>query len=167
MSVVAPKKKTNRKRGRSRKGCRAKIQINFTRKFKFSLLLFMNYKGPIQYQIKYGGFNTKSWNYFIFNRLSSHINPYPLPNSIIIIDNLNFHHDCYFETFIKRKNAIIIFLPEYHPHLNLAEYAFNAIRASETSLDVKGEIGSFLSLQQQIKKLKTVDWIPLLRKLGY
>ena len=74
---------------------------------------------------------------WIQTNLIHHINPYPLPKNVIIMDNWSVHHCQSVIGLINSKGAIIVYLPPYNPYLNLAEYHFNAIKSFMRSSKAK------------------------------
>jgi transposase len=57
------------------------------------------------------------------------LNPWPLPNSIVIIDNAKIHMYNEFIDMIHSKGALMFFLPPYSPQLNPIEVGFSLVKA--------------------------------------
>ncbi len=57
------------------------------------------------------------------------LNPYPNPNSILVLDNAKIHMYKELEDAVHEIGAILIFLPPYSPHLNPIEFAFSSLKA--------------------------------------
>ena len=51
----------------------------------------------------------------------NYLNAYPAARSILIIDNVSFHHNIFFKELIKTTGTIIVYLPPYNPMINLTE----------------------------------------------
>lgn len=57
------------------------------------------------------------------------MNPYPGPNSVIILDNARIHHDKGLIGFLQAFGIRVEFLPPYSPDLNPIETAFSVIKS--------------------------------------
>lgn len=56
------------------------------------------------------------------------LNPYPLPNSIVILDNARIHMYRELEEAIATRGALLFFLPPYSPQLNPIEVGFSLVK---------------------------------------
>ena len=56
------------------------------------------------------------------------LNPWPMPNSIVIIDNAKIHMCKEFLDAIHSRGALIFFLPSYCPEYNPIEIGFSLIK---------------------------------------
>jgi transposase len=78
-------------------------------------------KGKIYYTIQNGSFNKQSFFTF-FKSLN-------LPeNSIILLDNVRFHHCKIIYQYAKTKNWILLFTPPYSPWFNPIENIFSVVK---------------------------------------
>ena len=57
------------------------------------------------------------------------MNPYPGPNSVIILDNARIYHDENLIEFLQAFGICVEFLPPYSPDLNPIETAFSVIKS--------------------------------------
>ena len=57
------------------------------------------------------------------------MNPYPGPNSVIVLDNAKIHHDEGLIEYLQAFGVHIEFLPPYLPDLNPIKTAFSAIKS--------------------------------------
>ena len=67
-------------------------------------------------------------NWFFYLKLPK-MNPYPDPNSVIILDNARIHHDESLIEFLQAFGICVEFLPPYSPDLNPIETAFSVIKS--------------------------------------
>ena len=109
----------------------------FTRgSYKYSLLCTSNKNGILDYSILYGAVNESTFNQYIVDKMIPILNPYPAPNSIIILDNCRFHHNQIFKDLMDQLNVIIIYLPRYDPILNPTEYVFRDVKSIEIKKNI-------------------------------
>ena len=101
-------------------------------------------------------------------RLLPNCNPYPGPNSVIILDNVGFHRSAPFKIIVKYFGAKLMYLPPYSPHLNVIEILFNALKQKLRKYpqlchdDVLGI--AHILLRQEIAN---ISWRSIARKIGY
>lgn len=57
-----------------------------------------------------------------------YLNPWPLPRSIVVIDNAKIHMYSELEKMVNEKGAILIYLPPYCPQLNPIETGFSLLK---------------------------------------
>ena len=100
-------------------------------------------------------------------KLLPFINPYPQKNSILLMDNISFHHCKFILDIIAEIGAIGAFLPHYDPIYNLSEYCFRDIKAIEISKNIYGEKDALLSMVDSVEKMRNKDYTETLKKIGY
>ncbi len=61
-------------------------------------------------------------------KIIPYLNPWPLPRSILILDNAKIHMCSELEEAVHRKGALLFFLPPYSPQLNPIEVAFSQLK---------------------------------------
>ena len=142
--------------------------MSFTRGgYKYSLSSAMSYNGVQIYEVYPGAVNEDKFNRFVLKKLSSIINPYPGDHSVILMDNIQFHHNEIVVSFIAELKAIMVFLPHYMPMLNLMEYGFRDIKAIEISKCVYGEREGLESLISSVEKIRKKDYTLILKQIGF
>ena len=57
------------------------------------------------------------------------MNPYPGPNSVIVLDNAKIHHDEGLIEYLQAFGIRVEFLPPYSPDLNPIESSFSVIKS--------------------------------------
>lgn len=56
------------------------------------------------------------------------MNPFPQKNSVLVMDNVQIHHNEFLVNFIESIGCKILFLSPYSPDLNPIETAFSSIK---------------------------------------
>ena len=57
------------------------------------------------------------------------MNPFPGPQSILVMDNVSFHHNGQIAKLIENHGCRLIYLPAYLPDLNPIEKGFSVLKA--------------------------------------
>ena len=57
------------------------------------------------------------------------MNPFPGPNSVLVLDNASIHKDGYLKRILEGQGMRLLFLPPYSPYLNPIELDFNTIKS--------------------------------------
>ena len=57
------------------------------------------------------------------------MNPFPGPQSILVMDNVSFHHHGRIAELIENRGCQLIYLPAYSPDLNPIEKGFSVLKA--------------------------------------
>jgi transposase len=61
-------------------------------------------------------------------KIVPYLNPWPLPRSILVLDNAKIHMYKELEAIMHSRGAMIFFLPPYSPQLNPIEVAFAQLK---------------------------------------
>ena len=115
----------------------------------------------------WGAVNEDQFNDFIIEILLQHLNPYPMDQSVLILDNVKFHKNEIFEQIIDQIGCIIFYLPRYYPKYNLAEYSFRDVKKIEAHKNVYGDLEGMLSLIDSIEKIKNKNYSKILKDIVY
>ena len=92
------------------------------------MLPALSLDGIIALDIVEGSYNTRLFAHFI-NGLLDQMSPFPLPNSVIVMDNCRIHNDPFILDMITSRGMRYEFLPPYSPDYNPIELAFSAIKS--------------------------------------
>ena len=93
---------------------------------------------------------------------------YPGKHSVVMVDNVSFHHNEMFEYMIEQKGAILLYLPSYMPKWNITEYYFNGIKSKERMKQVFGNpVAAMVSLCECVEEMKDLDWFPTMKEIGF
>src|ERR1700677_2373044 len=57
------------------------------------------------------------------------MNKWPLPNSVLVVDNASIHKVAGIQELVEERGAHLLYLPSYSPDLNPIELAFSSIKA--------------------------------------
>jgi hypothetical protein len=57
------------------------------------------------------------------------MNPYPGPNSVLILDNARIHHGGLIEEICEEYGVLLIYLPAYSPDFNPIEKSFHCTKS--------------------------------------
>lgn len=119
---------TYRTHGWALKGKRASKKGHFKRGKKYSVLPAISLDGILDISVVEGSFNTRLFEDFV-ESLVGVMNPYPLANSVLIMDNCKIHKSQYVADLCESKGIELVFLPPYSPDFNPIELAFSSIKA--------------------------------------
>lgn len=95
---------------------------------RYSILPALSLNGIIALDIVEGSFNKRLFAHFI-DGLLDQMNPFPLPNSVVVMDNCRIHKDPVILEMITARGMRYQFLPPYSPDYNPIELAFSSIKA--------------------------------------
>ena len=58
------------------------------------------------------------------------MNPYPKPNSVLVLDNASIHHDRHIANIVEACGCLLLHLPAYSPDLNPIEKGFSVLKSA-------------------------------------
>ena len=90
------------------------------REYKLSLILFNDAENEVAHKVVSGPVNEDIFNDFFGQEVVPEIEPYPGKHSIIMIDNVPFHHNKNLQEMVDAANAVLLFLPSYKPDYNVS-----------------------------------------------
>lgn len=109
-------------------GTPALVNLPFTRKNRVSALAAFNYKGFLAWGFTPDTFTRLTFHNVFVEKILPHLNKWPLPNSIVVIDNARIHMYKEFEEAIASRGAVLVFLPPYCPQFNPIETGFSLLK---------------------------------------
>jgi len=118
---------TYRSMGHAPKGSRACKHTYFQRGDRFSILPALSLRGIIHVNITRGSFNGDSFLAYI-GELVNVMNPYPQPESVLVMDNCAIHHVDGVMDLCTEKGVKLIYLPPYSPDFNPIEECFSFMK---------------------------------------
>jgi transposase len=110
-------------------GTRAVVPLPFIRGKRVSALAAMGSEGFLGWEFTTATFTRASFHTAMVEKIIPHLQRYPLPNSIVIIDNAQIHMYAELVELIESKGAMLFFLPPYSPQLNPIEVGFSLIKS--------------------------------------
>ncbi|OWZ13454.1 Transposase [Phytophthora megakarya] len=75
-------------------------------------------------------FTRSNFHSVFMNEIAPYLNPWPLPRSIVIIDNDKIHMYQELHALVHATGALLFFLPPYSPDLNPIEVGFPFLKRS-------------------------------------
>ncbi|GBE83829.1 hypothetical protein SCP_0508860 [Sparassis crispa] len=113
--------------GWSYSGVRASERVPLERGIRYSVLPALSLDGVLHVNIVEGSFNAITFRHFI-HTLLDRMNPFPAPNSVILLDNASIHHSEETLDMIVERGMRYIFLPPYSPDLQPIEELFHELK---------------------------------------
>ncbi len=92
---------------------------------KFSCYVCIYYL--LNLEITLGTFDRERFHRVITTRILPLLNPWPLPRSILILDNAKIHMYKELQDAVHSTGALLFFLPPYSPQLNPIEVGFSLL----------------------------------------
>ena len=112
----------------SKRGERAsRHEIQF-RGAKYSILLALSLDGILHLEVVENAVTGDVFRRFV-EGLLPRMNKWPLPNSVLVIDNASIHKAAAIRELVEECGMRLMFLPAYSPDLNPIELAFSSIKA--------------------------------------
>jgi transposase len=112
----------------SHRGTKAVVEMPFTRGQRVSAIAAMSSEGFIAWSYTTGTFTRASFHTAMIEKVVPKLQRYPLPNSIVIMDNAKIHMYAELVELIESKGAMLVFLPPYSPQLNPIEAGFGLVK---------------------------------------
>ena len=117
-----------RRFARSKRGTKAVVKLPFSRGKRVSVLAALDCSGFVAWKCVEGTYTRRVFQNAFSEKIIPLLNPWPLPRSIVIMDNAKIH--CYkeLEKSIHQVGARLIYLPPYSPELNPIEVCFGQLK---------------------------------------
>ena len=112
----------------STKGHPAIVRQSFSRGIRVSALAAFNYSGFCGWKFTRDTFTRQSFHTAFTECILPCLNRYPLPNSIVVIDNARIHMYRELQSAVESRGALLFFLPPYSPQLNPIETGFALLK---------------------------------------
>ncbi len=95
---------------------------------KYSLLPAISLDGILHLEVVEGAVTGTDFRRFVQGLLPL-MNEWPLPNSVLVIDNASIHKVAGIREMVEERGMRLLYLPAYSPDLNPIELAFLTIKA--------------------------------------
>ena len=112
----------------SRRGERATCYEFQFRGSKYSILPALSLDGILHLEVVQGAVTGADFRRFV-QGLLPHMNEWPLPNSVLVIDNASIHKVARIRELVEERGTRLLYLPTYSPDFNPIESAFSTIKA--------------------------------------
>jgi hypothetical protein len=110
---------------RGERSCQYEFQF---RGAKYSILPALSIDGILHLQVLDNAVNGADFRRFVQDLLPC-MNEWPLPNSVLVIDNASIHKVAGIREMVEGRGARLLYLPPYSPDFNPIELAFSSIKA--------------------------------------
>ena len=117
-----------RRYARSKRGTKAVVRLPFSRGNRVSVLAALDYTGFMSWKCTRGTYSRKRFHHAFSEKIVPHLNPWPGPRSIVIMDNAKIHMFKELEDAVHQCGARLIYLPPYSPELNPIEVCFGQLK---------------------------------------
>lgn len=117
-----------RRYGWSARNTAAHVTIPFSRGKRVSILAAMDVKGFFGWGNVEETFTRLEFHHVFKEKILPFLNPWPLPRSIVIMDNAKIHMYKELQALIHATGALLFFLPPYSPDLNPIEVGFSLLK---------------------------------------
>lgn len=110
---------------RGERACQYEFQF---RGAKYSILPAITLDGIIHLEVLENAVTGADFRRFVEDLLPR-MNEWPLPNSVLVIDNASIHKVAGIREMVEGRGARLLYLPSYSPDFNPIELAFSSIKA--------------------------------------
>ncbi|KAJ8457648.1 hypothetical protein ONZ51_g11397 [Trametes cubensis] len=122
---------SERRYGRAPLGERASEVLSFRRGIRYSILPALSVDGILTVRVVRGSVDGSAFYDWVISELLPKMNPYPGPNSVLIVDNCRTHKSNAVRDAVEAagsEGCLYIFLPPYSPDWNPIEEAFSCLK---------------------------------------
>jgi hypothetical protein len=95
---------------------------------KYSILPALSLDGILHLEVVENAITGDIFHRFIEDLLP-HMNEWPMPNSVLVVDNAAIHKVAGICELVEGHRACLVYLPAYSPDFNPIELAFSSIKA--------------------------------------
>lgn len=117
-----------RQYGYAIRGERTQVHRFLIRGRRVSSIAAISSSGLIDVHYSFDTNTGESFFDFIRGSVIPNMQPYPNPNSILIMDNCSIHHVDYVQDFIRDSGILVLYLPPYSPDFNPIESVFGYVK---------------------------------------
>ena len=110
---------------RGKRACRYELSFRGT---KFSIIPALALDGILHLEVMKNAVTGDDFRRFV-QGLLPRMNKWPLPNSVLVVDNASIHWVDGIREMVEEHGARLVYLPAYSPDLNPIELAFSTIKA--------------------------------------
>jgi hypothetical protein len=100
----------------------------FLRGTKYSILPAISLDGILHLEVLENTITGNDFQHFV-QGLLPRMNKWPLPNSVLVIDNASIHKVAGIQEMVEESGVRLLYLPPYSPDFNPIELAFSTIKA--------------------------------------
>jgi transposase len=129
---------------------------------KYSMLPVLSLDGILHLKVVENAITGKDFRHFV-EGLLPRMNEYPLPNSVLVIDNVSIHKVAGVCEMVEERGARLLYLPAYSPDFNPIELAFSTIKTwlhtnrDRMNWELESEHGSAFNILWEAVHLVTAE----------
>lgn len=112
----------------SLRNTKAVARLPLSRGKRLSILAALDVHGFVAWETTEGTFTREAFHNAFLKRVVPLLNPWPLPHSIVVLDNAKIHLYDELQDAVHQCGARLIFLPPYSPQLNPIEICFGLLK---------------------------------------
>lgn len=106
----------------------AQVDLPFSRVKRVSVLAVMDVRGFFAWGNVEETFTRAKFHSLFKSCILPFLNPWPLPRSIVVMDNAKIHMYEELQALVHEAGALLFFLPPYSPDLNPIEVGFSLLK---------------------------------------
>jgi hypothetical protein len=95
---------------------------------RYNAIAAMSSTEILAVEVKTGSVNGDIFFDFLRGELFPRVQPFPAPNSVLLMDNCSIHHIQPIKELAKQHGIVLLYLPPYSPDYNPIEEAFSYIK---------------------------------------
>ncbi|KAI7960205.1 hypothetical protein MJO29_005273 [Puccinia striiformis f. sp. tritici] len=96
---------------------------------RISVLPAVSLDGMLAVMAHEGSMRRLDIEYFLEEVLMPQMNPFPGPNSVLVLDNAAIHHNGRVAEICEAANVLLVYLPPYSPDFNPIEKVFSVLKS--------------------------------------
>ena len=149
------------------RGTQARFRYLFSKGKRYGILAARNSSGLLKYKLLDVNTNSDEFIKFIVGDVMDLMNPFPGPNSVLVLDGASYHKSATLKRIANRYGIKIIFLPPYSPYLNPIELDFNTIKNYLKRHWHTARRNPLFALHMAMTEVVDVDVTEYMRSVGY
>jgi len=102
--------------------------VSLNRGIRYSILPALTVDGYLAVRAVEGSIEGAEFYDFVLNDVLPNMNPFPGPNSVIVLDNCSTHKTEALRELVEASGCLLIFLPPYSPDFNPIEESFSCLK---------------------------------------
>lgn len=119
---------TQRRWGWGIRGRNVEVIVDYNRKQRHSLLPLLGITGYLVVDVIQDSYNEERFTDWIIGKALPAMNPFPLPNSVLVMDNAPIHNEDEIRALCTERGVVLEMLPPYSPDYNPIENSFGLLK---------------------------------------
>ncbi|KAH9446422.1 hypothetical protein Pst134EA_011271 [Puccinia striiformis f. sp. tritici] len=97
---------------------------------RFNIIPAISTSGLVAHMVQEETVERNDFEFYLEQILLPAMNPFPGPNSVLIMDNAQIHHNGLVADLVEERGCLLIYLPAYSPEFNPIEKAFSVYKST-------------------------------------